>query len=41
MLEEDKDEADTREADKVEDDVNMNAVCDQIAYAYFMAQRRR
>jgi len=41
MLEEDEDEADTREADEVEDDVNMNAVRDEIAYACFMAQRRR
>ena len=41
MLEEDEDEADTREADEVEDDVNMNTVHDEIAYACFMAQRRR
>ena len=41
MLEEDEDEAEMREADEVEDDVNMNAVRDEIAYAYFMAQRRR
>jgi len=41
MLEEDEDEAEMREADEVEDDVNMNAVRDEIAYACFMAQRRR
>ena len=41
MLDEDEDEVNTREADEVEDDVNMNAVHDEIAYACFLAQRLR
>jgi hypothetical protein len=28
------------EADEVDDDINMNVACDEIAHAYYMAQRR-
>ena len=41
MLDEDEDEVNTREANEVEDDVNMNAIRDEIAYACFLAQRWR
>ena len=41
MLDEDEDEVNTREADEVEDDVNMNVIRDEIAYACFLAQRWR
>ena len=41
MLDEDEDEVNTHEADEVEDDVNMNAIRDEIAYACFLAQRWR
>ena len=41
MLDEDEDEVNTHEADEVEDDVNMNAVHDEISYACFLAQRLR
>jgi len=42
LVEEDENDAENRhEADEVEDDVNMNAVHDEIAYAYLLADRRR
>ena len=42
MVDEDDEEAQERcEADEVDDDINMNVVCDEIAHAYYMAQRRR
>ena len=39
MVDEDEDAENTREADEVEDDVNMNAVRDEIANVCFLAQR--
>ena len=42
LVEEDENDAENRrDADEVEDDVNMNAVHDEIAYAYLLADRRR
>jgi len=42
LVEEDENDAENRhEADEVEDDVNMNAVRDEIAYACLLARRRR
>ena len=42
MVDEDDEEAQERcEADEVDDDINMNAVRDEIANAYYMTQRRR
>ena len=42
LVEEDENDAENRpDADEVEDDVNMNAVRDEIAYACLLARRRR
>ena len=42
MVDEDDEEAqECRETDEADDDINMNALHDEIAHAYYMAQRRR
>ena len=42
MVDEDDEEAqERREADEADDDINMNALRDEIAHACYMAQRRR
>jgi len=42
MVDEDDEEAqECHETDEADDDINMNALCDEIAHAYYMAQRRR